>query len=310
MKIIVTGGAGFVGSHLVELLVEKNHYPIIVDNLNSGLYSNIKKFVDSKKADFVKCDIRNFKKIMELPKVDAVMHLAAIASVVESIDNPIFVNDVNVSGTLNVLEFCRKKNIKKFVFTSSAAVYGDYGKKITEVSPTVPTTVYGSTKLTGEQYCKIYSNLFGINITALRPFNIYGPRQNDSYAGVISKFMDRLNENKSPIIFGNGKQTRDFIHVDDVARAFYLALKYKKKTFDVFNLATGKSTSINKLSKIFLLAANKPGLKTIHKKFIPGVVVHSSTNPNKIKQNLHFTPTIGLKDGITKFLKSQTYSKL
>jgi UDP-glucose 4-epimerase len=310
MKIIVTGGAGFVGSHLVELLVEKNHYPIIVDNLNSGLYSNIKKFVDSKKADFVKCDIRNFKKIMELPKVDAVMHLAAIASVVESIDNPIFVNDVNVSGTLNVLEFCRKKNIKKFVFTSSAAVYGDYGKKITEASPTVPTTVYGSTKLTGEQYCKIYSSLFGINISILRPFNIYGPRQNDAYAGVISKFMDRLNENKSPIIFGDGKQTRDFIHVDDVVNGFYLTLKYKTKKFDIFNLATGKSTSINELSKIFLLATKKSKLQPIHKKSIPGVVIHSSANPKKIIKNLHFIPSISLRDGITKFVKSQTYSKL
>lgn len=306
MKIIVTGGAGFVGSHLVELLVNKKHYPIIVDNLNSGLYSNIKKFVDSKKAKFIKCDIRNSKKVMQLPKADAVMHLAAIASVVESIDNPIFVNDVNVNGTLNILEFCRKKKIRKLVFTSSAAIYGDYEKKITETSPTIPTTVYGSTKLTGEQYCKIYSNLFGINITSLRPFNIYGPRQNDAYAGVISKFMDRLNENKSPIIFGNGKQTRDFVHVDDVARVFYSALKYKKKKFDVFNLATGKSTSVNELAKIFLLATKKPNLKPIHKKSIPGVVVHNAANPKKIKQNLHFISTISLKDGITNFVNSQT----
>jgi len=304
MKIIVTGGAGFVGSHLTEFLVSKKHFPIIVDNLNSGLYSNIKKFVDSKKAKFIKCDIRNFKKLMKIPKVDAVIHLAAIASVVESIQNPIFVNDVNVNGTLNILEFCRNKKIKKLVFTSSAAIYGDYDKKITEISPTIPTTVYGSTKLTGEQYCKIYSTLFGINITILRPFNIYGPRQNDAYAGVISKFMDRLNENKSPIIFGDGKQTRDFIHVNDVAKAFYLALKYKKKKFDVFNLATGKSTSINELAKIFLLSTQKPDLLPTHKKPISGVVVKSSANPNKIEQDLHFTSKTSLRHGIAKFVKS------
>ena len=306
MKILVTGGAGFVGSHLTELLIAKKHFPIIVDNLNSGLYSNIKTFVDSKKAKFIKCDIRNFKKIVDLPKVDVVIHLAAIASVVESINNPIFVNDVNVNGTLNILEFCRKKKIKKLVFTSSAAIYGDYEKTITETTPTIPTTVYGATKLTGEQYCKIYSNLFDINITVLRPFNIYGPRQNDAYAGVISKFMDKLNENKPPIIFGNGKQTRDFIHVDDVARAFYLVLKYAKKSFDVFNLATGKSTSINELARIFLMVTNKSELKPIHKKSIPGIVVCSSTNPKKIKKNLHFNPSINLHDGITKLVKSST----
>ena len=302
MKVLVTGGAGFVGSHLTELLISKKHFPIIVDNLNSGLYSNIEKFVKSKKAKFIKCDIRNKKKVMELPKVDVIVHLAAIASVVESISNPIFVNEVNVNGTLNILEFCRKKKIKKLVFTSSAAIYGDYEKNISETSPTIPTTVYGSTKLTGEQYCKIYSELFGINITALRPFNIYGPRQNDAYAGVISKFMDRLNENKLPIIFGDGKQTRDFIHVDDIARALYLALGYKKKKFDVFNLATGKSTSVNELAKIFISATKKSGLKPIHKKPISGVVIHSSTNPNKIKRDLHFTSKILLKDGIIKFV--------
>ena len=302
MNIIVTGGAGFVGSHLVELLVKKKHYPIIIDNLSTGLYSNIKHFVDSKKADFIKCDIRNFKKILQLPKVDAVIHLAAIASVVESIDNPIFVNDVNVNGTLNMLEFCKKNKIKKFVFTSSAAIYGDYEKPINEISPTIPTTVYGSTKLTGEQYCQIYSNLFGINMTILRPFNIYGPRQNDTYAGVISKFMDRLNKNKPPIIFGNGKQTRDFIHVNDVVRAFYYALKFKKIKFAVFNLATGKSTSINELAKIFLLASKKPNIKPIHKKSISGVVIHNSTNPTKIKQQLDFISTIDLTNGITNFV--------
>ena len=306
MNIIVTGGAGFVGSHLVELLVKKKHYPIIVDDLSSGLYSNIKHFIDLKKAKFVKCDIRNFKKVLQLSKVDAVIHLAAIASVVESIDNPNLVNDVNVSGTLNMLEFCRKKKIKKFVFTSSAAIYGDYEEKITEKTPTIPTTVYGSTKLTGEQYCKIYSNLFGINITCLRPFNIYGLRQNDAYAGVISKFMDKLNENQSPIIFGNGKQTRDFIHVDDVARAFYYALKFKKKKFTVFNLATGKSTSINELAEIFLSTTKKLNLKPIYKKSIPGVVIHNSTKPIKIKQHLDFISTIDLKNGIKNFVNHYT----
>lgn len=302
MKIIVTGGAGFVGSHLVELLVEKNHYPIIVDNLHSGKFSHIKKFIHSKKAEFHKVDIRNMKNLMKLPKSDAIIHLAAIASVVESIKNPILVNDVNVNGTLNMLELCRKRKIKKFVFTSSAAIFGDFEGKSNEKTQTIPNTVYAGSKLTGEQYCKIYSELFGINITCLRPFNIYGPRQNDAYAGVISKFLDRCKKNKRPIIFGDGKQTRDFIHVNDIAMAFFLALSYKKKKFDVFNLATEKSTSINKLAKLFTKMMNKTHLKPIYKNAIPGVVKYNSTSNLKLRKELGFMPTIQLKDGLSDLL--------
>ena len=301
MNVIVTGGAGFVGSHLVDLLISKKHFPIIVDNLNSGNYKYIKKFVDTTKAKFYKTDIRDLKNLMKIPKADAVIHLAAIASVVESISNPTFVNDVNVNGTLNVLEFCRKKKIKKFVFMSSAAIFGNYENKITETAVTVPTTVYGSTKLTGEQYCKIYSKLFGINMVVLRPFNIYGLRQNDTYAGVISKFMTRLEQNKPPIIFGNGKQTRDFIHVSDVARAIMKSLFYKTK-FDVFNLATGKSTSINQLASMFL-KFSKVKMKPIYKKGIPGVVKHNSTQINKIRKTLGFNPEIKLEYGIKQLIK-------
>ena len=301
MRVIVTGGAGFVGSHLVELLISKNHFPIIVDNLNSGNYKYIKKFVDSGKAEFYKIDIRNLKKLISLPQVNAVIHLAAIASVVESIDNPTFVNDVNVNGTLNVLEFCRKKKVKKIVFMSSAAIFGNYEKKITESTITIPTTVYGSTKLTGEQYCKIYSELFGINVIVLRPFNIYGLRQNDAYAGVITKFLTRLKQNKSPIIFGDGKQTRDFIHVSDIAKIILKSLSHKTK-FDVFNLATGKSTSINQLAFMFLKFL-KIKKNPIYKKAIPGVVIHNSTQINKIRKILKFNPQIKLEHGINQLIK-------
>ena len=307
MKIIVTGGAGFVGSHLIELLIKNKHFPIIVDNLHSGEYKHIKKFIDSGKAKFFKIDIRNKKNLMKLPQVPAVIHLAAIASVLESIDNPSYVNDVNVSGTLNMLEFCRKKKIKKFIFTSSAAIFGNYGTKRSETTKTIPNTIYSSSKLTGEQYCRIYSELFGMNIVCLRPFNIYGPRQNDAYAGVISKFADRIRDNKPPIIFGDGKQTRDFIHVTDVVKAYLLALKYNKKKFDVFNLATGKSTSINDLANLFLKSSNKLHLKPIHKKSIPGVVKYDSANNGKVKKILGFSPSIKLQDGIPQLWE---YTKL
>jgi len=299
MKIIVTGGAGFVGSHLTELLIKNGHFPVIIDNLNTGKFKYIKKFVDEGKADFIKLDIRNFSKLMKLPKCSAVIHLAAIASVLESIDNPSFVNDVNVNGTLNMLEFCRKKNIKKFIFTSSAAIFGNNESKITESSPTIPTTVYGSSKLTGEQYCRIYSELFGITTIILRPFNIYGPRQNDTYAGVITKFLTRLSKNKPPIIFGTGKQTRDFIHVHDVARAFFLALRYNKTKFDVFNLGTGKSTSINTLARYFLNNTKNHSIKPIYRKAIPGIIIYNSMNNTKLKRGLGLVPSVSLKQGIS-----------
>lgn len=298
MKVIITGGAGFVGSHLVELLITKNHYPIIIDNLMSGKKEYIEKFVTTKKAEFFKVDIRNIKELLKLPKTSAVIHLAAVASVVESIRNPTYVNEVNVNGTLNLLEFCKKKQIKKFVFTSSAAIYGNYEKKITEDTPTIPTTVYGATKLMGEHFCRIYSDLYGIKSVILRPFNIYGKRQNDSYAGVITKFIQRIHANKHPIIFGSGKQTRDFIHVKDVAKAFERALLFTEKNkFEVFNLATGKSVSINHLADTCLhFSSNK--FKPIYRKAIPGVVIHSSTKAQKIKKILGFEQSITLSDGL------------
>ena len=302
MNIIVTGGAGFVGSHLVQHLISKNYFPIIIDNLSSGNYANIKKFIDSGKAKFLKIDIRNFHDVLKIPHASTIVHLAAIASVVESIKNPTYVNDVNVTGTLNMLELCRKKNIKKFVFASSAAIFGNYDKKLSESSPIVPSTVYGSTKFTGEQYCRIYAELFGIKSVALRPFNIYGPRQNNAYAGVISKFMSRIVSNKPPVIFGDGRQTRDFIHVADVANAFEKAISYKNHVFDVFNLGTGKTISVNQLAKIFLKLAKKEYLKPIHKYPVPGVVIHNSTSINKIKNTLKFKPKVTLSEGISKLL--------
>lgn len=303
LNLIVTGGAGFVGSHLVEKLVDRGHHPIIVDNLASGSFDYISKLVENGKATFFKMDIRDQQAFESLPSASAVIHLAAIPSVVESIKNPLYVNDVNIRGTLNLLEFCRKRKISRLVFASSAAIFGSYESKISETSPTIPNTVYGATKIVGEQYCRIYSELFGVRSVILRPFNIYGPRQNDSYAGVISKFIQRITSNKRPIIFGDGKQTRDFIHVSDVAEAFILALGFtRRSSFDYFNLATGRSVTINKLAGLCAEIAGKPHLNPVYKDAIPGVIVHSATNIRKISSVLGFKPKTTLKEGLEELL--------
>lgn len=301
MNVIVTGGSGFIGSHLIEYLISKKYFPIIVDNLSTGKYRFIKKYVDSGKAKFFKFDLRNPTNLKKLPSAKAVIHLGAVASITESISNPVYVNDVNVNGTINMLEFCRENKIKKFIFISSAAVYGENKNKLSESSKTNPTTIYGATKLIGENYCKIYSQLFGINCIVFRPFNIFGNRQNEEYAAVIPKFISRIKLNKPLLIFGNGNQTRDFIHVSSVIKALTLALKYNKSSFEIFNLATGNSISINHLSKIFLDLAKKKNLKAIHKKGTVGVL-QSSANISKIKKNLKFIPKKDLSEGLSELL--------
>lgn len=301
MNVIVTGGAGFLGSHVVELLISKKHFPIIIDNLSTGNYKNIKKFTKNNTAKFLKLDIRDFKNIQKIPNVSAVIHLAAVASISESFKNPNYVNDVNVNGTLNMLEFCRLKKIKKFVFISSASIFGDNKQKVSEKTSPSPTNLYGVTKLTGEHFCRVYSNLFNINYVILRPFNIFGPGQNIEYAVVIPKFISRINSKKPPIIFGDGKQTRDFIHVVDAARAVVLALNYKKQKFAVFHLASGKSTKILDLAKIMIKSSKYPTLKSISKKGPVGVL-HSSTSIKLITRELGFVPRQKLDIELAKLL--------
>jgi UDP-glucose 4-epimerase len=303
LKVIVTGGAGFVGSHLVEYLISKKHYPIIIDNLKSGKYNNIKQFVTKKQADFHKIDIRNLEKLKKVPKVDAIIHLAAVASVVESITNPSYVNDVNVNGTLTILEFCKLKKIEKMIFISSGAIFSTKGEeKVSEISNKIPDSVYGASKLCAEDYCRIFSKLFEIKTVILRPFNIYGLRQNEEYAGVISKFLLRIKNKKAPIIFGDGKQTRDFIHVHDICRAIEKSLKYNKKRFNDFNLATGNSITIKKLADI-MISNNNYNKKIIFKKQIPGVVKYSAADVNKAKNELKFKTTVDLRKGLNEILE-------
>ncbi|MEM3522511.1 MAG: SDR family NAD(P)-dependent oxidoreductase, partial [Candidatus Bathyarchaeia archaeon] len=223
-RAIVTGGAGFIGSHLVEKLYEMGLSIIIIDNLSTGKLSNINHLLKNKKIKLVKKDIRNFESIKKLFKdAEYVFHLASQVRVNKSIQNPILTNDININGTLNILKASLKANIERFIFASSAAVYGDVGKRlIDEDAPKNPLTPYGISKLVAEKYCEMFHKMYGLKVTLLRYFNVYGPRQKFS---VIANFIKRVSKGLPPIIYGDGMQTRDFIHVYDAIEATLLATK-------------------------------------------------------------------------------------
>ncbi len=294
MKVLVTGGAGFVGSHLVDRLLKEGHNVTVLDDLSSGKKENI-----NKSANFVKGDIRDFKTIDAVTKgVDIIYHLAAQVSVPLSMKYPLENFKVNVLGTLNLLKAAENNNVKNFVYFSSAAVYGDPKTlPIKEDSPTNPLSPYGLSKLVSEMYAKF----FNIDVSIVRPFNIYGPRQdpNNPYTGVISKFISAAKQNKPLIIFGDGKQTRDFIYIDDVIDAVLLVTEKP----GIYNIGAGKATSILELAKIILnLTDNK--INVIHKKKREGDIRHSVADISKIKK-LGFKPRYSLREGLKKMMERE-----
>jgi UDP-glucose 4-epimerase len=245
-KFAVTGGLGFIGSHLVERLC-KNNEVVIIDNESSGKLENI-KHLDLTNIDVIFGDITSIDLEEIIDGCDYVLHHAAMASVPLSIDNPLLCNEVNVTGTLKVLNAAKEVDIKKVVFASSSAVYGDTSQlPVTEEVPINPMSPYAVSKVAGELYCSVFHQIYGLSTTSLRYFNVFGPRQDpDShYAAVIPKFVESMLNNKVPTIYGDGEQTRDFIYIDHVVDANIKACK--SRISGNFNIAGGKSISINQL---------------------------------------------------------------
>ncbi len=247
MKILVTGGAGFIGSNLVDALIEEGHQVVVIDNLTTGKIENI-----NKRAKFYRADIAS-KRVLDIfkaEKFDVVYHLAAQIDVQKSIKDPVFDGTINILGTVNILEACKKYNVSKIIYASSAAVYGEPEYLgIDEKHPVRPLSYYGVSKYTPEHYITVYSNLWGLDYTILRYANVYGIRQDPKgEGGVIAIFMDKMFKGSTPEIFGDGSATRDFIYVDDIVKANLLALDRGGR--GVFNIGTGRAVSINKLYKI------------------------------------------------------------
>ena len=249
MNVVVTGGAGFIGSHLTEQLLASGHFVTVVDDFSTGQRGNLPSHLSLSilEKNVLDCCAEDFP-----DRVNAIAHLAAIPSVSQSWDEPLAVHQNNLSTTVALIELCRRLHIPKIVFASSAAVYGDCGDQpINENAPKSPLSPYGLQKLTSERYGQLFASETGIHFIALRLFNVYGPRQraNSVYSGVISIFIDAMRNNRPLTLYGDGLQTRDFIYVRDVVAAFEAALlqSNNRESFVTCNIATGKSTSLVEL---------------------------------------------------------------
>ena len=251
-KFLVTGGAGFIGSHIVRALLKKGHHVRVLDNFSSGKIGNLKSVI--KEIELVSGDIRSQNTCSKAAKgIDFVLHQAALRSVPKSLKTPGEYNEVNIWGTLNMLEASLKNKVKRFVLASSSSIYGDVDK-FPEREDFLPQLIspYALSKLAGEYYCKIFSYHYGLSTACLRYFNVFGPRQSldDEYAVVIPKFITCLLKNQQPPIYGSGKQSRDFTYVANVVEANILATRKNNLKGEVFNIAGGKDYSILELVKI------------------------------------------------------------
>jgi len=299
MKFAVTGGAGFVGSNIVKLLVKENHDVLVIDNMHTGKKENLQEIFD--KIEFCELDIRNILELEnKIKDVDGIFHEAALTIVQESFLMEEEYYDVNVKGTENIFKIAEKYGIK-VVFASSSSVYGNTEKiPIIENNERNPINPYGKTKLEDEFLAEKYSKK-GVSIIGLRYFNIFGKGQTGSYAGVITKFVNQLKEKKSPIIFGDGSQIRDFIFVEDIAQS-NLSAMLSKINFGFFNIGTGKTTTILQLAKFLIKLYNLE----IFPEFsdpLNGDVQKSQADIKKSQKLLNWTYKIEIEEGLEKMIK-------
>lgn len=294
-KCIVTGGAGFIGSHIVDKLIELGHQVLVVDNLSLGKKENI-----NDKAEFHNVDIRNFEELKPLFEgVDAVFHLAAEPRVSVSVEKPLETNEINVTGTLNVLELSRLSRVKKVIFSSSCAIYGDCEiMPIKENVEKTPKSPYGLHKLMGEQYLKLYSDLFGLSTVSLRYFNVYGPRKSadGGYPMVIPIFLKQKKEGKKLTVEGTGENTRDYVFVSDVVEANLKAWMSDVKNGESINIGFGRQTSVNEVADLI-------GGEKEYREPRVGDMLCAEADISKAKQLLGWEPKVSFEDGMKELKK-------
>jgi nucleoside-diphosphate-sugar epimerase len=303
-KVLITGGAGFIGHHLTRRLLRMSYEVVVLDNFKTGKMQNISPHLKNAPFKLVVGDVRNKKVIRNaMNGVDAVVHLAALISVEESFKNPIETHNVNVTGTLNVLEEAARMNIEKFIYASSTAVYGDGNPlPLREGYPPKPLSPYATSKVSAEYYCEMFHRSYRLKTVILRYFNVYGPGQeNNPYSGVIAKFLSNALSGAPIVIHGDGKQTRDFIYIDDVVEATILALESSDAVGQTFNICTGTPVSINELATIVKELMRKD-LKITYDKPRKGDIRDNYGDPSKAFEILKFKAKNNLKEGIKKYI--------
>jgi nucleoside-diphosphate-sugar epimerase len=306
MIYLVTGGAGFIGSNIVKSLLSKNEHVRVLDNFSTGKRENLADFINNPDFNIIEGDLRSFHTVREAVKgVDYVLHQGALPSVQRSVNDPITTNDVNISGTLNVLEAAKEYGVKRVVFASSSSVYGN--SKIlpkAESMDIAPLSPYALSKYAGERYCQIYFQIYGLETVCLRYFNVFGPNQDPTsqYSAVIPKFIKTIQNDQQPVIFGDGLQSRDFTFVENVVSANLLACKAKNIAGEMFNIACGESYNlVQMVDNINKLLGKKS--EPIFKQERKGDVKHSLASIEKAKEMLGFKVLTSFTEGLVKTIR-------
>lgn len=319
MAYLITGGGGFIGSHLAEALLLRGEKVLILDNWSTGRRENLSglhQFIASKQLEVLDGDVRDLRLLQRsLHGIEAVFHQAALPSVPRSVADPLESHEVNCTGTLNVLIACQEHGVKRVVYAGSSSAYGDTAKlPQQEDSPPAPLSPYAVSKLAGEYYCRVFSRVFGLETVALRYFNVFGPRQDPAseYAAVIPRFISCLVRGEPPIIYGDGEQSRDFSYVDNVVEGNLLALEIREAHGEVYNVACGEATTVNQLARLLGEIMNVQG-KPRFEEARPGDIRHSHADISRAGGLLGYRVKVGIREGLERtvdyFLREEDREK-